>query len=452
MEHVAPEPAQGELPPARDLIVTGDTPTAPASIPAHAEQVTGRGSIVLVFALIVFVGVNLRSVIMAVPPVLPLIQHDLRLSYTATGLLTSLPLLIMGGFALPAGLLAGRLGGRRVVAIGLALLAMGAVLRSLWPLAFPVYVFTVLLSVGITLAQTSVPVLARQWFPTRIGLVAALFTDGLILGETLGATFTLPLMQRLLIPDGWAGALLLWAPPTILALALWFFFAPPAAATLPARASDTPTATRSAQSAHSKTSGDAPPRRRVNALHLGILLGSGSLIYFGMNAWIPPYNQAIGATAATPLALGVLNAIQLPVGLAMIPFAQGMAGRRWPFLAAGSVCLAAVVGWVVSPVAWQPIWAACLGGGSSFVFVLAIGLPALLADRASVARLTGATLTLSYGVAFLGPLLGGAFWDIAHHAQWAFAPVGIAGLLLVTLGATLPSRANFGLVDGTAAR
>ncbi len=448
MEHVAPGSAQGEptSAPARDLLITSDTPTLSTRLATHAEQVTGRGRIALVFALIVLVGVNLRSVIMAVPPVLPLIQRDLRLSYTATGLLTSLPLLIMGAFALPAGLLAGRLGGRRVVAIGLTLLAMGAVLRSVWPQAVPVYLFTVLLSMGITLAQTSVPVLARQWFPTRIGLVAALFTDGLILGETLGAALTLPLMQRFLAPDGWAGVLLLWAPPTVLALVRWFFFAPPAAATLPARASDAPPATTSARS---DAPGAAPPRRRVNALHLGILLGSGSLVYFSMNAWIPPYNQAIGATAATPLALGVLNAIQLPVGLAMIPFAQGMAGRRWPFLAAGSVCLVAIVGWVASPVAWQPIWAACLGGGSSFVFVLAIGLPALLADRASVARLTGATLTLSYGVAFLGPLLGGAFWDIAHRAQWAFAPVGIAGLLLITLGATLPSRANFGLVDGS---
>ena len=61
----------------------------------------------LVFALIVFVGVNLRSVILAIPPLLPLIQRDLHLSYTAAGLLTSLPLLLMGGFALPAGLLAG---------------------------------------------------------------------------------------------------------------------------------------------------------------------------------------------------------------------------------------------------------------------------------------------------------------------------------------------------------
>ena len=406
----------------------------------HAERVTGRGRVLLVFALIVFIGVNLRSVILSIPPVLPIIQRDLDLSYTATGLLTSLPLLLMGGVALPAGLLAGRLGGRRIVALGLALLAGGAVLRSVWPAAVPLYLFTIVLSLGITLTQTTVPVLARQWFPTRIGLVAALFTDGLILGETLGAAFTLPLMQRFFGGDGWPGALLVWAAPSVLALALWLWLAPPAAATSPARAA------RSPATVDASLPGNAPARR-VSALQLGILLGAGSLVYFAMNAWIPPYNQAIGATNATPLSLGVLNAIQLPVGLAITVFAQQLAGRRWPFVVSGVVCVVAIAGWVAAPVAWQPLWAALLGGSSSCVFVLGIALPALLADRSTVARLTGATLTLSYGVAFLGPLLGGSFWDITRHPQAAFIPVAIASLLLIVLGATLPARAHFGLLD-----
>lgn len=439
MDHTAPSSTHPEHAPPHnqiDQIEAASFPETSDTAP-HAEQVHGLGRTLFVFALIVFVGMNLRSGILAVPPVLPLIQRDLHLSYTATGLLTSLPLLLMGGVALPAGLLAGRLGGRRIVLLGLALLAVGSVLRGLWPAAIPLYLFTVMLSLGITLAQTSVPVLARQWFPARIGLVAALFSDGLILGETLAAAFTLPLMAHFFGPDGWAGALLLWAAPTVLVLALWLFFAPPAAATLPPRSVATSTPTRDA----------SQPRRRVGALHLGILLGGGSLVYFGMNAWIPPYNVAIGVSSATPLSLGVLNAIQLPVGLMVTIFAQRLAGRRWPFVAAGSVCVAAILGWIIAPVAWQPLWAALLGGGSSFVFALGIGLPALLADRASVARLTGATLTLSYGVAFVGPLLGGSLWDITHLPQLALAPVAIAGSLLIVLGATLPSRANFGLVD-----
>src|SRR5262249_27697227 len=136
-------------------------------------------------ALIVLVGINLRTVILGVPPVLPLVQHDLDLSYTATGLLTALPVVGMGGLALPPGPLAGRVGGRASVALGLALLAAGAGLRAALPAALPLFLCTALLSVGIAVAQTAVPVLVRQWFPRQIGLVSALYTDGLIVGEAV---------------------------------------------------------------------------------------------------------------------------------------------------------------------------------------------------------------------------------------------------------------------------
>src|SRR5215469_9446317 len=99
--------------------------------------VRGRWRIVLVCALFTLVGINLRTVILAVPPVLPQIAHDLSLTYTETGLLTSLPALIMGGLALPAGLLAGRIGGLASVALGLTLLAAGTVLRAVVPAALP---------------------------------------------------------------------------------------------------------------------------------------------------------------------------------------------------------------------------------------------------------------------------------------------------------------------------
>src|SRR5260370_42644493 len=84
----------------------------------------------ILFALLLFVGINLRSIILAVPPVLPLIKHDLNLSYTATGLLTSMPILIMGATAWSSGLLVERIGGRRAVGVGLMLLGGRCVVRA----------------------------------------------------------------------------------------------------------------------------------------------------------------------------------------------------------------------------------------------------------------------------------------------------------------------------------
>src|SRR5437773_12163301 len=108
----------------------------------HSKPLVGDGGItatwrkITVCILLILVGFNLRSVILAVPPILPLIQHDLKLSYTETGLVTALPVLVLAGAAWPSGLLAERIGARTCVSIGLALLGGGALLRGLWPTAF----------------------------------------------------------------------------------------------------------------------------------------------------------------------------------------------------------------------------------------------------------------------------------------------------------------------------
>jgi MFS transporter, CP family, cyanate transporter len=411
---------------------------------------TGKGGTGLIGArkavvtaiLLTMVGFNLRTVILGVPPVLPLIRQDLALSYTAIGLLTSLPVLVMGGFAWPAGVLAGRVGARTMVLVGLALLAAGALLRAVAPGAAALFFFTFALSLGIALAQTAAPVLTRQWFPTRIGLVSALFSDGLIIGESVAAGVTVPIMRRFFGADAWQATFVVWAVPVLLAAALWAIFAPAAPAT---RARPVAADGAGSEAASAPAPANTPGRPRVSALHLGILLGCGSLVYFGMNGWIANYNRALNLDDITPVALSTLNAAQLPVSFAVTIFAQRMAGRRWPFIAAGTVCVFALAGWALTPHTLEPLWAGLLGGASACVFVLGLALPPLLAGPGEVARLTGLTLTISYSVAFVGPLVGGSLWDAFGQPILAFLPVAIAGCTLIILGALLPARAAFGL-------
>src|SRR5258706_16270677 len=90
---------------------------------------------IIVCVLIILVGFNLRSVILAVPPILPLIQHDLRLNYTAAGFLTSLPLLVLSCAAWPSGLLCVRIGESTFVLIGLGPIGGGEPLHPLLPTA-----------------------------------------------------------------------------------------------------------------------------------------------------------------------------------------------------------------------------------------------------------------------------------------------------------------------------
>ena len=405
---------------------------------------------VVVCALLVLVGINIRSVILAVPPILPLIRRDLDLSYTATGLLTSLPTLIMGGAAWSSGLLIERIGARSAITWGLVLLGAGALLRAVWTAALPLFLFTIVLGFGIALAQTTAPVLIRRWFPERIGFVTALFTDGLILGETLGAGATVPLMLWLLGSDAWRATFVLWGLPVLVLLVFWLWLAPPEPQAEQTRLAGMKKAAEGMGPSEQLERGDQTPqpssasassaKTPVRTIHLGLLLGAGSLIYFGMNSWIAAYNQAIHRESFTPLALTVLNALQLPASLGVTFFAYRLTGKRWPFVLAGFVCLAAILGWIFGPADLEYLCAALLGASSALVFTLGLALPALLAGPTRVARLAGATLSISYSTAFIGPFIGGGLWDLFGLPALVFVPVVAASVLLVIAGLMLPAR------------
>ncbi|HET9319958.1 MAG TPA: MFS transporter, partial [Bryobacteraceae bacterium] len=276
------------------------------------------------------------------------------------------------------------------------------------------------------------------WFPRRIGLASALYTNGIIFGEALGAGLTLPVLA-LIGPDAWRLTVALWGVPVLVVLIVWLAIAPegrPPPATAKRGRSDGLTA------AQSPASGGRIAGRPfwLLGLHLGLLSGCCSLIYFNMNAWTAPYNAAVGNTAVTPLSLTLLNASQLPVCLTLTPFAQRLTGRRLPFALSGLFCLAAIAGWTWTPSVLQPVWAALFGGSTVAVLVLGLALPPYFATPATVARLVGATLTVSYLLSFSGQVLGGRLWDLSGRPIFAFAPVPVAALALIVLATLLPTR------------
>ncbi len=389
-----------------------------------ASQAIPRRAAFTFLALSWLVAINLRAVLLAVPPVLPLIRQDLGLSYTATGLLTSVPTLVMGLAAVPGAFLIARVSARSAVIVGLALLGAGTLLRALGSSALPLFAFTVLLSLGIAVSQPAMTVLVRQWFPQHIGLATGIYSNGLIIGEVVAASLTIPALA-LLGPDNWRGTFVLWGIPIVVTLALWLAFAPRARWGATARG-----AVR--WQAGWKT---------WRGWRLGLLLGTGSLVYFSMNTWIPNYEKAIGRGAEYPLALSILNDMQLPASILVVVLARVLAGRRWPFMAAGVLCVVGIFGWLFAPEA-SLLWAGLLGLGSSAVFLLSLALPALLAPEAEVAGYTGLMLTLGYTNAFFGPLIGGGLWDLTGTPALVFLPVIVASFGQIILGAVLPRPFN----------
>jgi MFS transporter, CP family, cyanate transporter len=373
---------------------------------------------VLTLAIAWWVGFNLRAVLLGVPPVLARVRADLGLSYTAAGLLTSLPVLVLGLAALPGAALTRRLGGHRTVVLGLLALTVGTPLRAAGgPL--PLYGGTLLLAVGIAVAQPGLPVLLRARFPDAVQRASILVTCGLITGELVAASVTGPLLVPL--TGGWRGSLLAWTAPAALAAVAWALVHPDR---------PPPPATRRR----------APVHRSRRVWWASAVFGAQSFTYFAANTWLPTSVAGGADSRAATLGLAVLNAVQLPVTLALVTTRRPFVRSRRFYVAAGVLATLGAAGWLVAADTAVALWAALIGTGVSMSFAALLAYPPTVEAEEDVAPFTGVMLTVGYCTAFTGPLLGGVSADLLHWRRAPFIPVAAAAAVMVLGGLRPPRR------------
>jgi CP family cyanate transporter-like MFS transporter len=384
-----------------------------------SEDDAGRPRSWLGFSLLWWAGVDLRLTILAVPPVLPLIHRDLALDEKSVAALTGLPVLLFGLLAIPGSLLIARLGARRAAIVGLLAVAIASGLRGVGPSVPILFATTFVMGAGVSVIQPALPALVSRWFPAATALATAVYANGLLIGEALSASLTIPLVLPLVGGD-WGWSFAVWAVP-VLATALAMIGATPH---VPARA------------------GRAmarwwPDWRDARTWRLGLLQGGGSTLYFACNAFTPDYLHATGRPELVNACLTALNTGQLPASLIILAFARQLSGRRWPFLVAGLGGLVGLSG-LLLPLPWIGIvGAGIVGSCAAFVLILTLALPPLLTEPSDVHRLSAGMLCIGYTLTFLVPFLGGAVWDAVGVPASAYLPAALGALIVIAMGSAL---------------
>src|SRR5919202_3118303 len=164
-------------------------------------------------ALLWLAGIDLRLTLLAVPPVLPLIHRDLALDEKGVAALSGLPVLVLGLAAVPGSLLIARVGARKALLIGLTTIGVSSALRGLGPSTPVLFAATLLMGAGIDISQPTFPALVRQWFPHLVTRATGFWSNGLLVGELLSASFTLPLVVPLV--GSWEASFVVWSVPVI---------------------------------------------------------------------------------------------------------------------------------------------------------------------------------------------------------------------------------------------
>jgi len=346
--------------------------------------------------------------------VLPAIHHDLSLSEAAVGALTGLPVLILGAAAIGGSLLIARIGARRACIVGLLLVALAGAARGAGPDLAVLFAMTFLMGIGVAVCQPAAPTLVGEWLPRSIGFATAVYVNGLLVGETLAAALTIPLVLPL-VHSSWESSFVFWSVPVLVTAVLFALL------------------TKDAPRGEAEAAW-WPDWRDGFMWHVGIILASASIVYWGTNAFIPDFLHATGRGALVAPSLSILNLGQLPASFATLLLAQRLAGRRDVLVGTGVLALGGLLLFVTAPTWLALTGIGMVGAATAFTMVMVLAVLPMVADQHDVHRLTAGVLTLSYGGTFLGNFLSGILWDATHAPLASFVPLfaGALGLLLAS--------------------
>jgi len=363
-------------------------------------------------------GTDLRLTLLAVPPVIPLIHRDLHLNESGIAALSNLPVLTLAVSSMFGGLLTMRLGARGAVIAGLWAIAISSALRGFGPSIPMLFAMTIVMGAGIATIQPAFPSLARAWFGDRVALGTGIWANGLLCGEAISASLTIPFVLPL-VGGSWERSFVAWSVPVVVtALAL--------------------TAVRDPRGGVTAAPGAwLPDFRDARVWQLGAFQSAASLAYFGANTFLPDYLHATGNIALVGAALAALNIGQIPASFAVGLIPMRILGRPATSLFVAALIVVAVAVVLLVGGLGSVVGAALLGLTAAYVLTLSFALPALSAPAHEVPRLAAGTFTQGYAISFVTTLLSGAAWDATHVAAVAFLPILLAAALVAVLGPRL---------------
>ena len=356
-------------------------------------------------------------------PLVSLVEHELGISHAAMGSVLGAWQLVYMFAAIPCGLLLDRLGSRFALSIGITLIALSALARSVSDDFTTLLLSVMAFGLGAPLISTGAPKIITEWFEgSSRGLAMGVYATGPAIGGAVALTLT----HSLLLPwlGDWRELMRLWAGVAAVSGVFWV-----------------------AVTSHPKFH-EAEERRRGTAalpqlsamrelgalpdVRLLLAMGAGTfMISHGVGSWLPALLNARGMTtieagyfSAIPTAIGVGSALLIP-RLAIPP-------RRQRILFA-LVATSALSTLFLQMDARPSLLAGLMLQGAAATVLTPILVLTLLELPGVGERRAGTASGLFFSAAQIGGVLGpmgvGALYDLSGGFG-----LGLAGLMVVAIG------------------
>jgi CP family cyanate transporter-like MFS transporter len=344
---------------------------------------------------ILLIAANLRAPITSLGPVLTQVQQFFGLTPGAVGLLNALPLLIFACASPLAPWLTRSMGLERALFGALCLIAAGCLIRS-FGIYSGLWLGTLLIGIGIAVANVLVVPLVTRDFPHHTALCVGLYAATMALVAALGSGLAAPLSD--LSCYVWKLSLGIWFALAMVAVLCWW----PHLKSSNALAIAKPVAA------------DRSVWRSPIAWQVSMFMALQTVVFYTLIDWFPA--MAASAGISTTQAGGYLfayQAIAVVANLSTSVAIKYLSDQRL----LGFICsLAIVIG--VSGLLYAPslslVWLLFAGVGAGMSMVTCLTLFGLRArDHHQASALSGMGQCIGYGLGASGPFLAG--W---LHETW----------------------------------
>jgi CP family cyanate transporter-like MFS transporter len=255
-----------------------------------------------------------------------------------------------------------------------------------------------------------------------MALGSAVYMNGSLMGEFIGAGLTLPVVMPL-TGESWRLSFTGYALPAFaIALGLLFLGGKPP-----------PSARRPGQSW-------LPRWKDARVWQMGLLLGANGSVFFGINAYMGTLLNARGDGDLLALTLSLFNITQVFASLLMLAVARHLLRRRLPIVCTVFAITAGTAMFTVLGTQAAIAGALVVGFTSALQLILLVSLPPQLFGSDEAGPLAAGMFTIGYATAFVVPLIGGLVADALHQPGAVMIPI----LALAVLAIPVALRFNIG--------
>lgn len=354
------------------------------------------------------IGLNLRPIIVSIAPIIPSVQAAIGVNNQIIGLLTTLPVAMMGVFALLSPKLQSSVSQKNGILLGLIVIALACSVRLFISTATVLLVTAIIGGVGIAMVQVLMPLYLKKNATVNASIYLGLFTTGIMAGAAIASATVAPLEALY----GWNFALAIMAIPTFFAVLLSF-------ATI--------------QYCKSDNSGNVSlPVKSKNAWLLMIFFGIGTGAYTLVLAWLPlNYIQLGWSKPASGTLLSLLTIAEVVAGILVSAFIKQFPDRRIPLLLSLLLIVAGLLLLIYIPLKFPLIIAITLGLGIGALFPLSLIVTLDYApDSKQAVNILAFVQGGGYLIASAFPFIAGTIVDTASTLVSAWVGM-IIGILLL---------------------